>query len=110
MTDKISPRLVPPPDPPEGFAGGEAVAAARCPVDVSTYPRRHVIVVRHAGGRQTFAEKQPGLQVGQGSVVPISRRQVLGGRPVLRLCPLGNTSIPVLAHPGWLGSRAWQSW
>jgi hypothetical protein len=31
------------------------VAAARCPVDVSTYPRRHVIVVKHAGRRQTFS-------------------------------------------------------
>lgn len=31
------------------------VAAARCPVDVSTYPRRHVIVVKHAGERQTFS-------------------------------------------------------
>jgi hypothetical protein len=54
MTDKISQRLVPPLDLPEGFTGGEVVAAARCPVDVSTYPRRHVIVVRHAGKRQTF--------------------------------------------------------
>jgi hypothetical protein len=24
-------------------------------VDVSTYPRRHVIVVKHAGERQTFS-------------------------------------------------------
>ena len=40
MTDKISQRPVPPLDPPERFAGGEVVAAARCPVDVSTYPRR----------------------------------------------------------------------
>ena len=31
------------------------VAAARCPVDVSTYPRRHVIVVKHDGERQTFS-------------------------------------------------------
>ena len=38
MTDKISQRPVPPLDPPERFAGGEVVAAARCPVDVSTYP------------------------------------------------------------------------
>jgi hypothetical protein len=35
--------------------GGEVVAAARCPMDVSTYPRRHVIVVKHAGERQTFS-------------------------------------------------------
>src|ERR1700693_3448544 len=42
-------------DPPERFAGGEVVAAARCPVDVSTYPRRHVIVVKHAAERQTFS-------------------------------------------------------
>lgn len=55
MTDKISQRPVPPLDPPERFAGGEVVAAARCPVDVSTYPRRHVIVVRHSGDRQTFS-------------------------------------------------------
>ena len=55
MTDKISQRPVPPLDPPERFAGGEVVAAARCPVDVSTYPRRHVIVVKHAGERQTFS-------------------------------------------------------
>ena len=55
MTDKISQRPVPPLDPPERFAGGEVVAAVRCPVDVSTYPRRHVIVVRHAGERQTFS-------------------------------------------------------
>lgn len=48
MTDKILQRQVPPLDPPESFAGGEVVAAARCPVDVSAYPRRHVIVVRHA--------------------------------------------------------------
>ena len=45
----------PPLDPPEQFAGGDVVAAARCPVDVSTYPRRHVIVVKHAGERQTFS-------------------------------------------------------
>jgi hypothetical protein len=31
------------------------VASARCPVDVSTYRRRHVIVVKHAGERQTFS-------------------------------------------------------
>ncbi len=55
MTDKISQQPVPPLDPPERFAGGEVVAAARCPVDVSTYPRRHVIVVKHAGERQTFS-------------------------------------------------------
>lgn len=55
MTDKISQRPVPPLDPPERFAGGEVVAAARCPVDVSTYPRRHLIVVKHAGERQTFS-------------------------------------------------------
>ena len=55
MTDKISQRPVPPLDPPERFAGGEVVAAARCPVDVSTYPRRHVIVVKHAGECQTFS-------------------------------------------------------
>ena len=41
--------------PARRFAGGEVVAAARCPVDVSTYPRRHVIVVKHAGERQTFS-------------------------------------------------------
>ena len=55
MTDKLSQRPVPPLDPPERFAGGEVVAAARCPVDVSTFPRRHVIVVKHAGERQTFS-------------------------------------------------------
>jgi hypothetical protein len=55
MTDKISQRPVPPLDPPERFAGGDVVAAARCPVDVSTYPRRHVIVVNHAGERQTLS-------------------------------------------------------
>jgi hypothetical protein len=55
MTDKISQRPVPPLDPPERFAGGEVVAAARCPVDVSAYPRRHVTVVKHAGERQTFS-------------------------------------------------------
>ena len=55
MTDKISQRPVPPLDPPERFAGGEVVAAARRPVDVSTYPRRHVIVVKHGGERQTFS-------------------------------------------------------
>jgi hypothetical protein len=55
MTDKISQRPVPPLDPPERFAGGEVVAAARCPVDVSTFPRRHVIVVKYAGERQTFS-------------------------------------------------------
>ena len=55
MTDKISQRQVPSLDPPERFAGGEVVAVARCPLDVSTYPRRHVIVVKHAGERQTFS-------------------------------------------------------
>jgi len=55
MMDKISQRPIPPLDPPEQFAGGEVVAAARCPVDVSTYPGRHVIVVKHAGERQTFS-------------------------------------------------------
>lgn len=55
MTDKISQRPIPPLDPPEQFAGGEVVAAARCPVDVSTLPRRHVIVVKHVGERQTFS-------------------------------------------------------
>ena len=58
MTDKISQRPVPPLDPPERFAGGEVVAAARCPVDVSTYPRRHVIVIRHAGERQMFSVRE----------------------------------------------------
>ena len=38
MTDKFSHRPVPPLDPPERFAGGDVVAAVRCPVDVSTYP------------------------------------------------------------------------
>jgi len=42
-------------DPPERFAGGDVVAAARCPADGPTYPPRHVIVVRHAGERQTFS-------------------------------------------------------
>ena len=46
---------VPPLDPPERFAGGDVVAAARCPVDASTQPRRHVIVVRHAGDHPTFS-------------------------------------------------------
>lgn len=55
MTDKLSQRPVPALDPPERFAGGEVVAAARCPVDMSTFPRRHVIVVKHAGERQTFS-------------------------------------------------------
>jgi hypothetical protein len=55
MTDEISQRPVPPLDSPERFAGGEVVAAVRCPVDVSTHPRRHVIVVKHAGERQTFS-------------------------------------------------------
>jgi Iap family predicted aminopeptidase len=55
MTDKISQRPVPALDPPVRFAGGEVVVAVRCPVDVSTFPRRHVIVVRHAGERQTFS-------------------------------------------------------
>ena len=55
MTDKISQRPVPPLDPPERFAGGEVVAAARCPMDVSTHSRRHVIVVKHAGEHQTFS-------------------------------------------------------
>ena len=55
MTDKISQRPVPPLDPPEQFAGGDVVAAVRCPVDATTFPRRHVIVVRHAGDRQTFS-------------------------------------------------------
>jgi hypothetical protein len=54
MTDEIS-RPVPPLDPPERFAGGEVVAAVWRPVDVSTYPRRHVIVVKHAGECQTFS-------------------------------------------------------
>jgi hypothetical protein len=55
MTDEISQRPVPPLDSPERFAGGEVVAAVRCPVDVSIHPRRYVIVVRHAGERQTFS-------------------------------------------------------
>ena len=55
MTGNISQRPVSLLDPPERFAGGEGVAAVQCPVDVSTYPRRHVIVVRHAGERQTFS-------------------------------------------------------
>ena len=38
MTDKFSQRPVPPLPPPERFAGGDVVAAVRCPVDVSTYP------------------------------------------------------------------------
>jgi hypothetical protein len=47
------------------------MAAARCPVDVSTDPRRHVIVVRHAGERQTFsvhqvARNHAGWVAGQG--------------------------------------------
>jgi hypothetical protein len=55
MTDKISQWPIPPLDPLEQFAGGEVVAAARCSVDVSTYPRRHVIVVKHVGERQAFS-------------------------------------------------------
>ena len=51
MTDKIPQRPIPPLDPDEARRG-EVVAAARCPVDVSTYPRRHVIVVKRAGGRR----------------------------------------------------------
>ena len=58
MTGKISQRPIPPLDPPERFAGGEVVAAARCPVDVSTYPRRHVIVIKHGGERQTFSVRE----------------------------------------------------
>jgi hypothetical protein len=37
MTDQISQRPAPPLDPPERFAGGEVVAAARCP---AAYPAR----------------------------------------------------------------------
>lgn len=55
MTDEISQRPVPPLDPPDRFAGGDVVAAIRCPVDVSTFPRRHVIVVKHAGEHPTFS-------------------------------------------------------
>ena len=55
MDNKVSQRPIPALDLPEYFAGGEVVAAARCPVDASTYPRRHVIVVKHAGERQTFS-------------------------------------------------------
>lgn len=55
MTGNISRRPVPPSTCPKRFAGGEVVAAARYRVDVSAYPRRHVIVVRPAGNRQTFS-------------------------------------------------------
>jgi hypothetical protein len=55
MTDEMSQQPVPPLDPPERFAGGEVVAAVRCLVDVSNCPGRHVIVVKHAGERQTFS-------------------------------------------------------
>ncbi|HET9898979.1 MAG TPA: hypothetical protein VFQ44_28995 [Streptosporangiaceae bacterium] len=55
MMDKISQRPVPALDPPERFAEGDVAAAARCPVDVSTFPWRHVIVVKHAGERQMFS-------------------------------------------------------
>jgi len=49
-------RCLPALDPPDTFDGGDVVAAVRCPVDVSTHPRRHVIVVKHtAGGWQTFS-------------------------------------------------------
>ena len=44
-----------PPSSAREVRRGEAVAAARYPVDVSTYPRQHVIVVKHAGERQTFS-------------------------------------------------------
>jgi hypothetical protein len=63
MTDKISQRAVPPLDPPETFAGGEVVAAARCPVDVSTYPRRHVIVVKRG---VTFCVRSPFIRIVDG--------------------------------------------
>jgi hypothetical protein len=55
MSDEISQRPIPPLGPPERFAVGEVVAAVRCPVDVSAYPRRHVIVVKHPGERQPFS-------------------------------------------------------
>jgi hypothetical protein len=55
VSDKISWRPVPELDPPAEFAGGMVVAAASCPADVTLFPRRHVIVVRHDTGRQTFS-------------------------------------------------------
>jgi hypothetical protein len=49
-------RCLPGLDAPEEFEGDPVIAAVRCPVDVSTYPRRHVIVVKHTtGGWQTFS-------------------------------------------------------
>ena len=49
-------RCLPGLDAPERFAGGEVVAAVRLPVDVSLYPRRHAVVVKHTkGGWQTFS-------------------------------------------------------
>lgn len=52
MTDRLSQRPVPPFDPPERFAGGDVVAAVRCPVDVSTLASRD-----HPARRQRLASR-----------------------------------------------------
>jgi len=75
------------------------VAAARCPVDVSTYPQRHMIVVKHAGERQTFSvhevahnhvEWVGGRDITTLVMLPLSAsrpRKWLGGHDDLRCIP-----------------------
>ena len=67
MLTGITTRTSTPQEDAEPWPGGSArpvlacltgtlgMAAARCPVDESTHPRRHVIVVRHAAGHPTFS-------------------------------------------------------
>jgi hypothetical protein len=53
--DRLSGQMIMALDPPEEFAAGVVVAAIRLPVDLSLHPKRHVIVVRHEGERESFS-------------------------------------------------------
>jgi len=54
--DKFSDKPITALGPPDEFAGGDVVAAVRCPVmRWSTRRWLHAIVVRHRGERQTFS-------------------------------------------------------
>jgi hypothetical protein len=92
---------LPPLDPPECFAGGEVVAAARCPVDVSTYLRRHVVVVKHAGERHTFSVHE----------VAHDHVEWVGGQGHYDLsCPMRSAAWPRRRRSGHKPARPEGAW
>ena len=78
---------------PEQLPRGEVVATARCAADVCICSQRHVIVVRHAGKRQTFQSAKWLTTTSAGSLRALGLTQIQVAR---HACQPISTRSPVV--------------